>query len=158
MNSDCNHTLNFGTTDHIKPHPFQEGKFDNLAGAGIQADTFETTGFLDWIDGDTKGNLEKMFNLSYNNAHELIPALDDYRFDLETNEFRSKSDNSVFGEERIRRFASMERGTSGGRTFSPGRTTIKRALLTKSFSEKQGLSPEEFHSKLAVNADEPLQQ
>lgn len=130
--------LKYGTTNFLAPHPRQ---MQGDAKLGIPA--------LDWVYGDTIGNIERLVALNVQSLDNAFPDAAKIDFDERTGQYLNIQTGSPVDRDRLVGYASALRGrvgnplqkaVAGGRTVARG--AVWRALLRKRGSENGGVGRE----------------
>lgn len=149
--------LKFGTTNHLAPHP------DQLkGGSGVPA--------LNWVAGDTWGNIAAMLEASYASTRSQIPEVDNYQYDPVTDTITHRDSKKVLSDDDIRELAVRARrepelagrhnaGGAGdvGSPITAGRSSITRAILGGTFLRSQGSERSELLAALGNVQSQRLQ-
>lgn len=132
--------LRFGKTDFLRPHEYQmnpEAKLNTVLADVVRP--------LEWVEGDSAGNIDELLRTSYANTLNLFPEVKDVSYNFDKQRFeRDGAEFTDFngivkrgiGAIRQRGLAkilsSRKPGTAGGEAedFAPiGSATLKRAAV-----------------------------
>jgi hypothetical protein len=121
--------LKFGTTDHLQPHPNQFDPARAYDDPDLKGDSAARKHLrpLDWIDGDTRYNLDQMLRVESESILSATPEIRDVRYDFEAGQYVDPQGDVVSPDAFSRAArAATSRGTP------TGSTTLQRAVLTQS--------------------------
>jgi hypothetical protein len=110
--------LRHGTTAHLEPHENQ-----------TKGDTKSGVNPLKWTVGNDVKNIESLILATLDNLRATLPEIDDYEFDFNTGQFRSRNDKLPYEDEAFEIEANR---TAGARTALAGSRTLKRAAFINS--------------------------
>ncbi len=106
--------LKHGTSDHLRPHPRQ-----------VAGDLALGVPPLEWVMGDTSGNIQRLIGVSLSALAHYLPELLLARYDFAAGAFRNPQGERL-SDEDFERWGHRHRGA---RAAGAGRASLKRGIL-----------------------------